>query len=168
MKKIILIGTDWCPVTKEAKKFWQGFKEEYRFEYEYINIESEEGKKLVQKYSITSVPKTLVENRIVFDGVPDRKKAAKLLNRVTGPCRESGCSTRLLTRLKDDVHARATLGIIIGMIICCALPILVLGGFGTALVVALQRWDLWFWLAAIILGISILYVIVRRVANAEE
>lgn len=73
-----------------------------------------------------------------------------------------------MTRFRDNVHARATIDLAIGVILCCALTILILTGFGTALGVVLQRWDLWLGLAAILLSISILYAIVRRAASTEE
>lgn len=86
MKKITLIGADWCPMTQETKKFWQDLKQKYKFQYKYVSIDSEEGKKLVQKYSITSIPKTVVQNRIVFDGVPNKKKAIKFLKQSGSLC----------------------------------------------------------------------------------
>lgn len=79
MKKITLIGASWCPVTAQAKKFWQGMQRRYVFDYEFIDIESEKGKDLVKKHSIVAIPKTIVGDEIVFHGVPEERKAERLI-----------------------------------------------------------------------------------------
>lgn len=79
MKKITLIGASWCPVTTQAKKFWEDLRRENDFDYEFIDIQSKEGKKLVKKYSIVSIPKTIIDSKIVFHGVPEKKEAERLI-----------------------------------------------------------------------------------------
>jgi len=67
--------------------------------------------------------------------------------------------------LKENDKARATLGLVIGMLICCVLPVLFLVGLGASFVIALQKPDLWLGIIVIVLGISILYLVVHKVAS---
>lgn len=81
MNKLILLGANWCPVTKEAREFFDGFKKEKsNFDYEYIDIDSSEGKELVKKFSVTDVPKIIYQDKIVFHGLPSKEKLIKLVN----------------------------------------------------------------------------------------
>lgn len=79
MKKITLIGASWCPVTAQAKKLWEDLRREDDFDYEFIDIQSKEGRKLVKKYSIVSIPKTIIDGKVVFHGVPERKEVEKFV-----------------------------------------------------------------------------------------
>lgn len=79
MVKITLVGASWCPITKETRKLWEGLKEEYDFDYEYVDIETEEGEEMIKRFSITSVPKTIVKDRIVFHGLPEREEAIEVV-----------------------------------------------------------------------------------------
>ncbi len=56
---------------------------QYEFEYEEVDGMSEKGQKLVQKFSIMSVPATIIEEkgkgRIAFVGVPSKEKAIQAI-----------------------------------------------------------------------------------------
>lgn len=80
MRKIILLGANWCPITQATKKLFEELKKEFMFDYEYIDIDTEEGKKLVDKFSVTDVPKTIVGDKIIFHGQPSRDKLIQLIN----------------------------------------------------------------------------------------
>ena len=80
MKKVTLVVANWCPICPSAKAFWRQLKEENQFPYEEIDIESDEGQKLLQAHSIRSVPTTLIDGEIALTAsVPSRDEALKLL-----------------------------------------------------------------------------------------
>ena len=82
MDKIILLGASWCPITKEARELFDGLKKEMpNFDYEYIDIDSEGGKELVKKLSVTDVPKIIIDNKIIFHGNPSHEELIKLLKK---------------------------------------------------------------------------------------
>ncbi|GCC10408.1 hypothetical protein IPdc08_00432 [archaeon] len=47
----------------------------YEFDYEEVDIASEEGRKLVAEHSIMSIPTTIIDGKVSFSGVPDKDKA---------------------------------------------------------------------------------------------
>ncbi|HDZ86964.1 hypothetical protein LCGC14_1446800 [marine sediment metagenome] len=83
MSKIILLGANWCPVTQDAKNLFKSLKGEPGLNYEYVDIDSDKGKKLVDKFSVTDVPKTIVEDKIIFHGEPPKDKLIQLINKDT-------------------------------------------------------------------------------------
>ena len=66
-----------------AKEFWRELKKQHKFEYEEIDGASEQGQKLVQKFSIMSVPTTIIEEdskgMVTFVGVPKKEKAIEAI-----------------------------------------------------------------------------------------
>lgn len=81
MVKVTLVTAQWCHYCATAKKVWRELKEKFNFEYEEIDYESPEGEKLADKFSIVSVPTTIIDDQIVFVGVPDKDKASKTLEK---------------------------------------------------------------------------------------
>lgn len=80
MKELILLGANWCPVTKTTKELFASIKKEYSdFDYQYIDIDSEKGKALVSRFSVTDVPKTIFQDKIVFHGLPKRDMILRFL-----------------------------------------------------------------------------------------
>ncbi len=77
MSKIILLGADWCPITQAAQKLFAEIK---KFDYEYIDIDTNRGEKLVDQFLVTDVPKTIAKDRIIFHGLPPKKKLIQLIN----------------------------------------------------------------------------------------
>jgi len=75
MKHIILIKTPSCAHCPAADKLWSELKSKYNFDYKTIDATSEEGQKLVQEYSIMSVPTTIIDDKVAFTGMPNREKA---------------------------------------------------------------------------------------------
>ncbi|WP_445476060.1 glutaredoxin family protein [Methanococcoides methylutens] len=75
MTKVTLVHASWCHVCPAAKKFWNDLRSERGFDYEEIDIDTPEGDELSQKYSIMSVPTTIIDGEVAFIGVPDREKA---------------------------------------------------------------------------------------------
>ncbi len=50
------------------------------FEYEEVDAESEKGMQLIERYSIASVPTSIIEGRVLVRGVPIREHVERLLN----------------------------------------------------------------------------------------
>lgn len=83
-KKLILLGANWCPVTKTAKELFENIKkEESAFDYEYIDIDSAKGKELVNRFSITDVPKIIFQDKIIFYGLPVKDKLLQVFKEAT-------------------------------------------------------------------------------------
>lgn len=79
MGKVILLGANWCPITKQTKALFEKLKKETDFNYEYIDIDSNEGKELVKKLSVTDVPKIIYQDKIIFHGLPQKEELMKLM-----------------------------------------------------------------------------------------
>ena len=80
MTKLILLGASWCPITKATRELFEEIKKEKPgFDYQYVDIDSEKGKELVEKFSVTDVPKTILNDKIIFHGLPPKEKILELL-----------------------------------------------------------------------------------------
>ncbi len=73
--KVTVIYADWCSVCHATRKLWNELRKEYTFDYEEVNLTSPRGIEYVKKYSIHSVPATVIGDRIAFFGFPEREKA---------------------------------------------------------------------------------------------
>ena len=81
MRKFILLGASWCPVTKATLELFEEIKKERPgFDYQYVDIDSEKGKELVEKFLVTDVPKIILEDKIIFHGLPKKEKILELFN----------------------------------------------------------------------------------------
>lgn len=74
MVKVQLVYTKSCIYCPSAKAVFKDLKKQYKFDYEEIDAMSQEGQKLVSKYSIMSVPTILVDNVVKWTGVPQKDK----------------------------------------------------------------------------------------------
>ena len=77
--KVVLVVADSCPYCPKAKEIWESLKRRYNFEFKIVDAVSEEGRELVRKYNIMAVPTTLIDDKIVFIGVPDMNKAVEFI-----------------------------------------------------------------------------------------
>ncbi|SES90312.1 Glutaredoxin [Methanococcoides vulcani] len=75
MVKVTLVHASWCHVCPAAKKLWNDLRSEHDFDYEGIDIDTPEGEALSEKYSIMSVPTTIIDGEIAFIGVPGKEEA---------------------------------------------------------------------------------------------
>ena len=79
MVKVTLVHSEWCHFCPAAKNLWRELKEKYDFEYEEVDLDTPEGKELASKFNIRSIPTTIIDDEIVFVGVPEREKASNIL-----------------------------------------------------------------------------------------
>jgi thiol-disulfide isomerase/thioredoxin len=77
--KVTLVHAKWCHFCPTARKTWQKLNDEYDFEYKEVDIDSPEGKELAEKFKIRSIPTTIIDDKIVFVGVPDEDQASKVV-----------------------------------------------------------------------------------------
>ena len=80
MNSVVLVKASWCPVCPQAEALWKSLAESHSFDYREVDIASDEGKDLVAKYSIMSVPTTIIDDKVAFLGVPDKKEAIDLIS----------------------------------------------------------------------------------------
>ena len=74
MKKSILLVANWCPVAKATRELFEKIKREKAdFNYEYVDIDSEKDRKLVENFSVTDIPKTIFQDKIIFHGLPKKR-----------------------------------------------------------------------------------------------
>ena len=78
--KVTLIHATWCTACPATRRFWNDLKSKYDFEYEEIDVESQEGQALIDKYGIVGVPTTLIDGEPAFTGLP---KKAEAIARIT-------------------------------------------------------------------------------------
>ncbi|MHB1604833.1 MAG: glutaredoxin family protein [Leptospirales bacterium] len=79
MVKVSVIYATWCPSCPATKSFWKKLKNEIPFEYEEIDIDSDQGRELALRHKIKSVPTTLVNGRSYFVGIPEKSRALQVL-----------------------------------------------------------------------------------------
>jgi thioredoxin 1 len=75
MVKVTLVHASWCTVCPAARRFWKDLKSEYVFEYEEVDVETPEGKALIDKYGIVGVPTTIIDGEVSFTGLPKKADA---------------------------------------------------------------------------------------------
>jgi glutaredoxin len=81
MVKVTLVKTKTCVYCPTASKLWQDLNKSENFEYEEVDAMSEKGQELVSKYSIMSVPTTIIDGKVTFVGIPDKAKALEAVKK---------------------------------------------------------------------------------------
>ena len=76
--KVTLIHATWCTACPATRRFWNDLKSKYDFEYEEIDVESQEGQALIDKYGIVGVPTTLIDGEPAFTGLPKAEAIARI------------------------------------------------------------------------------------------
>lgn len=81
MVKVTLVKTKTCPYCPSASKLWQELQKTEKFEYEEVDAMTEKGQQIVSKLGIMSVPTTIIDDKVVFVGVPDKQKALEAVKK---------------------------------------------------------------------------------------
>lgn len=79
MVKVQLVYTKMCSFCPQAKELFRSLKKDYKFDYEEIDAATSTGKKLVEKYSIMSVPTIIIDGKFIFTGVPPKEKVIEII-----------------------------------------------------------------------------------------
>jgi thioredoxin 1 len=74
MVKVQLVYTKTCIYCPAAKSIFKDLKKSHKFDYEEIDAMSPEGQKMVSKYSIMAVPSIIVDDKLMWTGVPQKDK----------------------------------------------------------------------------------------------
>ena len=77
---VTLVHASWCNVCPSARKFWKDLKSEYVFEYKEVDVETPEGKALIDKYGIVGVPTTIINGEVSFTGLPKKADTIALIS----------------------------------------------------------------------------------------
>ena len=80
MPKVTLVHADWCRLCPAASKLWKSMRSEYEFEYEEVDIDTERGQELAGKHSIMGVPTTIIDDEVIFVGVPEKDEAVSMIS----------------------------------------------------------------------------------------
>ena len=75
MSEVTLVYATWCHNCPKAKKLWKDLSSSYDLDYVEVDVESDEGKRLVGKYSIMGVSTTIIDGEVDFVGVPSQNDA---------------------------------------------------------------------------------------------
>ena len=75
MVKVIIVTTKVCPYCPPAKALWRKLQKKYKFDYEEVDGSTEKGQDLAVKFNIRAVPTTIIDDEVVFVGVPPENKA---------------------------------------------------------------------------------------------
>ncbi len=79
MTNVVLLTARWCSICRSARSFWRDLKGSDDFEYEEVDAESKRGMQLIERYSIASVPTSIIDGRVLLYGVPIHEEVEKLL-----------------------------------------------------------------------------------------
>jgi len=77
--EVVVIYSQCCPVCVETRDFWRGLKGELEFDYQEVEVAAEHGTDWILKYSIHSVPSTVINEKVAFVGMPDAHAARALI-----------------------------------------------------------------------------------------
>lgn len=78
MKNIIVLTGTWSHECREVEKFWKQKSKKTKFNLEIIDVDTEKGMKLMDEFEVSSVPVTIIDNEVVFIGIPEIKKVEEI------------------------------------------------------------------------------------------
>ena len=81
MVKVQLVYTKQCVYCPTTKAIFKGLKKQYKFDYEEIDAMSPDGQKMVAKYSIMAVPSIIINDKLMFTGVPNKDKVIEAVTK---------------------------------------------------------------------------------------
>ncbi|TAL47549.1 thioredoxin family protein [archaeon] len=73
--KVQVVYTKSCVYCPSTKALWKELQKKHKFDYEEIDAATPKGQEMVQKFSIMSVPTTIIDGKVEFIGMPNRAKA---------------------------------------------------------------------------------------------
>ena len=72
---IVIVTSRTCKTCDATTQFWEALQSTHRFRYQRVDITSDKGRALAAKHNILSTPTTLINSRVAFRGLPDRRRA---------------------------------------------------------------------------------------------
>jgi glutaredoxin len=77
--KVELLVSEWCPTCPAAEKVWRDVLEERAFEFAVVDVAQPEGRALVARLHLRSVPSVIVDGILQAVGVQTRDEARRLV-----------------------------------------------------------------------------------------
>ena len=78
MRKVIVLTGPWSHECADVKAFWEAFRKRVPIDLNIIDVETEQGAKLMDEYEISSVPATIINSEVEFIGMPDIKRVEEI------------------------------------------------------------------------------------------
>ncbi len=73
--KVQLLVSDWCASCHQAEKVWREVSEEREFEFEVVDMGQSEGKELVSRLRLKTIPALVVDGKLVAIGLQSKQQA---------------------------------------------------------------------------------------------
>ncbi|RMD71412.1 MAG: thioredoxin family protein [Gammaproteobacteria bacterium] len=77
--KVQLLVSEWCPSCHQAEKVWQEVADERDIDFEVVDVVQPEGKALIQKLRIRTVPAVIIDGQLKGIGVQSKAEALKMV-----------------------------------------------------------------------------------------
>ena len=77
--KVQLLVSDWCASCHQAEKVWREVSEEREFEFDVVDMGQSEGKELVSRLRLKTIPALVVDGKLVAIGVQSRQQALAIV-----------------------------------------------------------------------------------------
>ena len=86
--KVQLLVSEWCAPCRSAEEVWRGVAQKKTIAFEVLDVGQPEGRAIVARLGIKTVPSTVVDGELKCLGVPTPDKAVQLV--AAAPDREAG------------------------------------------------------------------------------
>jgi glutaredoxin len=77
--KVQLLVSEWCHPCRTAEEVWRGVAEQKDFAFEVLDVGQPEGRTVVAKVGLKTVPATVIDGTLKHLGVPTRGEALALV-----------------------------------------------------------------------------------------
>lgn len=80
MKRVIVLTGRWSHECREVEKFWKQRQKRHSFDLEIVDVDTDTGMKIMDEYEVSSVPVTIIDDEVVFIGMPELKRVDEIFN----------------------------------------------------------------------------------------
>ena len=80
-KKVVVLTSSACSSCEDTVSLWNRLKEQHNFKLKIVDVNSRAGRQLAGEHNIFSTPVTLINQQVVFRGLPDAKLAAQSITK---------------------------------------------------------------------------------------
>jgi len=77
--KVQLLVSEWCAPCRSAEEVWRGVAQKKSIAFEVLDVGQPEGRAIVTRLGIKTIPSTVVDGELRFLGVPSSKEAMELV-----------------------------------------------------------------------------------------
>ncbi|KAA3644019.1 MAG: hypothetical protein DWQ07_18055 [Chloroflexi bacterium] len=76
-KNVVVLTSSACSSCEDTVSLWNRLKEQHNFKLKIVDVNSRAGRQFAGAHNIFSTPVTLINQQVVFRGLPDAKLAAQ-------------------------------------------------------------------------------------------